>query len=308
MTIKKQFGKIEKIETSVSPVTRPIRKVRIRRIDFFERFFVLISSYFPNLKNDITTSGLKITPQDFARMVVKNTVTYSLITIVLSFLILILLKTTYLWLLPIFIISIIFYFNVWMYYPKVKAKQRERNIDKDMVFAGRHLIIALRSGVPLFQAMVGITRDYGEVSKEFNKIVERITLGEPPVQAIRNVMKYNPSKFFNRMSLQIINVLNSGANMASSLDSAMNQISQEQIISLKEYGQKLNPLSMFYMLFAIVFPSLGVVFITILISFTGGGLANMGVGILFLAGVYIFSIQIIFISMIESSRPPYEFT
>ena len=308
MTIRKRKGIVEKKERATSPIVRPIRTTAIKRPGMSDKIFSSLAIYFPKLKDELIMAGIKKTPEEFIKLIVMNTIIYSLLTLIITIMVFMMLKISYLWLIPLVIIIPIFYFYFWKYYPKVKIKQRERRIDKDLVFAGRHLVIALRSGVPLFDAMVGLTQDYGKVSREFNKIVERITLGEPPTQAIRHVVKYNPSKYFNRMALQIVNALNSGADLSKSLDAVLEQIAQEQIISLKEYGQKLNPLSMFYMLFAIVFPSLGIVFITVLMSFTGGGLATLGVGILVIGAVYILFAQLLFITMVESSRPPYELT
>lgn len=308
MVIRKRKGIVEKEEIAVSPKLKPVRKTLIKRPSLLEKLFSSMVVYFPNLKDELMMADIKKTPEEFLGLVAMNTVIYSILTTMVAGIFFMVLKIEYYWLIPIFLLSLIFYYKFWMYYPKVKMRQRERKIDKDLVFAGRHLVIALRSGVPLFDAMVGVTEGYGEVSREFAKIVERITLGEPPTQAIRNVVKYNPSKYFNRMALQIVNALNSGADVASSLDTVLDQIAQEQIIALKEYGQKLNPLSMFYMLFAIIFPSLGVVFITVLLSFTGGGLTALGAGVLIFAAIYLIGAQLLFISMVESSRPPYELT
>jgi flagellar protein FlaJ len=308
MVIKKKHGLVEKEDSVSSPLVRPTRTTKINRQSSVGRFFGKLASQYPNIQDQLIMADMDKTPAEFMQMVISATMTYSIASTLVAAIFLGIFEYSMIWIFPIFIISLVFFFYMWKSYPIVKIKKRERLIDKDLVFAGRHMVIALRSGVPMFDSMVGMTQDYGEVSVEFNKIVERITLGEPPAQAIRGVVKYNPSKYFNRMALQIVNALNSGADLATSLDTVLDQIAKEQVISLKEYGQKLNPLSMFYMLFAIVFPSLGIVFITVLISFTGGGLTALGAGILLLGGVYIITSQFMFITMIESSRPPYELT
>ena len=86
----------------------------------------------------------------------------------------------------------------------------------------------------------------------------------------------------------------------------LNQVSQEQIIELKAYGQKLNPLVMFYMIFGVIMPSLGVAFLIILLSFVGTGLAGYGVGIM--AGIFFFVtiVQFMFLTVVENSRPSFD--
>ena len=71
-----------------------------------------------------------------------------------------------------------------------------------------------------------------------------------------------------------------------------------------EYAKKLNPLAMFYMLIAIIMPSLGVTMLTIISIFVGLKLNLLM--LLLIACVNAF-IQFMFVAMITSSRPPVEF-
>ncbi|MFA6214230.1 MAG: type II secretion system F family protein, partial [Candidatus Micrarchaeia archaeon] len=176
----------------------------------------------------------------------------------------------------------------------------------ELVFAGRHMLIELQSGVPLFDAMLGISRDYGPVSVEFNKVVEKVTLGVPLGAALHDVAENNPSPYFNRLALQLANSLASGADIATTLQSSLDQISKEQILELKAYGQKLNPLVMFFMIFGIILPSLGVAFMIMMVSFLGGSGIAFGASALFGILAVIGIIQFIFLSMVESSRPKFD--
>ena len=192
-----------------------------------------------------------------------------------------------------------------MLYPDAYLKKRQRELDRDIVFAGRHLVIALRSGMPLFDSIVGVSSGHGEVSKEFNSIVERVTIGTPLSQAIREVAQNNPSKSFVRLTMQINNALSSGADVASSMDAVLDQISKEQMIDLKEYGQKLTPMVMFFMIFGIIMPSLGVAFAIILFSLISGGKVGITSSVLVLVFALIAVVQFLFLAMVENSRPNY---
>jgi flagellar protein FlaJ len=197
-------------------------------------------------------------------------------------------------------------FSYLMLYPEASIIRRQREMDYEIVFAGRHIVIALKSGMPLFETFVGASTGYGAVSREFSKIVDQIVLGVPMTQAIREVVQYNPSKYFTRMMMQIANALSSGADVGSSLESVLDQISKEQMIALKEYSQKLTPIVMFYMVFGIIVPSLGIVLTTVIFSAVSGG-NDFGLPsfLLPVAFVMIALVQFLFLGLIESSRPKY---
>ena len=205
--------------------------------------------------------------------------------------------------LPVFFFLCLQYF---LMQPRMLSRRRARKIDQELVFAGRHLLIELRSGVMLFDAMLGITRDYGEVSREFNKIVEKVTLGVPMAAALHDVAEHCPSNYGRRVILQMANSLSSGSDVADSLEGVLEQVSQEQIIQLKAYGQKLNPLVMFYMIFGVIMPSLGVAFLIILLSFVGTSLSQYGSGMLVAIFCLVTIVQFMFLSVVENSRPSFD--
>jgi len=205
-------------------------------------------------------------------------------------------------LIPIYFVASFLYA---MYFPKVKARMRAKRMEQELVFAGRHMLIELKSGVPLFDAMLGISRDYGEISVEFNKVVEKVTLGVSLGVALHEVADSNPSAYFKRVVLQMANSLASGSDVALALESALDQISKEQAIELKAYGQKLNPIVMFFMIFGIIMPSLGIAFVIILVSFMGSSV-SFGSSALFGVLLAIGLVQFIFLSMVENSRPKFD--
>ena len=272
----------------------------------FRPFFKSISLRFPLLKRQLIQARMNYTPAGFVKYALTGAVYVTAILLLLSWLVLRTTDVSLLIFIPLAPILCIFMFFYLMQFPQVKASQRAKKIDQELVFAGRHMLIELQSGVPLFDAMLGISRDYGPVSEEFNKIVEKVTLGVPLGAALHDVAENNPSAYFNRMVLQLANSLASGADVTLTLESSLNQISQEQILDLKAYGQKLNPLVMFFMIFGIIMPSLGVAFMIMLASFLGGSGISFGPSALFGILACIGIIQFIFLSVVESSRPKFD--
>ena len=273
---------------------------------------VLASS--PFLKRDLTMAEIPGSPQSYVQYSFFRAIALAIILEVILAAALYIATANYnfelLYSLALLAIGIplffIFSFQYNLYQPKVVAIRRGKKIDQEVVFAGRHLLICLRSGMTLFDSMIGISQDYGQVSHEFNKIVEKITLGVPATAAIHEVAEHCPSSFMRRLLLQIANSLTSGSDVADSLDSVLDQISKEQVIQLKAYGQKLNPLVMFYMLFGVIIPSLGVAFIIIVLSLVGSNIGISGFGLL--GGVLGFVIitQLLFLSIVENSRPSFD--
>ena len=266
----------------------------------------MISLRFPLLKRQLLQSEMGYTPAGFVRMALFSAVYISLALLIVFFMLLRENENAAIILILAAPILYILSFFYAMQVPNVKARQRAKRIDQELVFAGRHMLIELKSGVPLFDSLLGISRDYGPVSVEFNKVVEKVTLGVPLGAALHDVAVNNPSPYFNRLALQVANSLASGADVALTLEASLNQISKEQIIELKAYGQKLNPIVMFFMIFGIIMPSLGVTFLIMLVSFLGGSGIALGPQVLFGILACIGLIQFLFLSMVESSRPKFD--
>ena len=288
----------------VTPVALPVRESRkgakpLRVVSEW------LMPYYPNMKKKLLMAGMDKSPEDFLDGVVISTFLFTIVLTVAAAVFFSSMQVEMFWLIPLFFVFMLFAFQYFMLYPDVKITKRKKDIDYELVFAGRHLLIALKSGMPLFDSLVGVSKGYGAVSEEFNRIVEKVTLGVSMTQAIREVIQNCPSNDYNRIMLQIANSISSGSDVADSLEVVLNQVFREQVIALKAYGQKLNPLVMFYMIFGIIFPSLGLAFAVILFSLLGAGRFGITASLLLLVFVSIAIIQFLFLAMVESSRPKY---
>ena len=105
------------------------------------------------------------------------------------------------------------------------------------------------------------------------------------------------------MLWQISNSLRTGSDVSVALKSILDQIAREQLLEVKAYGRKLNPMVMFYLMIAVIAPSLGVAMLSLLSSFIGlsldfNGLLGISVGVAIL--------QLMFVATIKNSRPGVE--
>jgi pilus assembly protein TadC len=198
---------------------------------------------------------------------------------------------------PLSLLGVFFFF---MQLPDVKKVKRDKEIDKEIVFAGRFLVIEIESGVPLYNAMLNITKAYPNIGKYFAEIITKVDLGTSMEEALNESIMYSPSKNFQRLLWQLLNSISTGSQVNKALDSVIEQIVREQIIEVKSYSKKLNPLAMFYMMIAVILPTLGIAMMSVAANFMGFVIEPI---ILILIWGFITFIQIMFINIIGAQRP-----
>ena len=192
-------------------------------------------------------------------------------------------------------------FYTSMFRPQVAAKKKARMIEQELPNALRHLLIETRSGVPLYNAFVAVSEGYGIASEQFKTIVKDINAGKSEVEAIENSIFINPSLSFRRSFWQLLNAMKTGTDIEKPLSNIVDDIIKEQLISIKRYGQELNPWTLMYMMFAVIMPSLGITFMIILSTFTGSSIVSPMMLVIILSGLIIF--QMFFLSLIRTKRP-----
>lgn len=261
--------------------------------------FQYIAHKFPRLKLYLEQAQIKKKPEDY----IKNTIILSFIfTLAIAVsLTLFLLKSEkslllLFLLLPIPIILFFFFINS----PKVKAKKKVNDIDSEVVYAGRYLLVEMSAGIPLFDALVNVSQVYPKIGSHIQDIIKRVEVGKPLDTAIDEVIEITPSANFRKLMWQIMNSLRTGADVSQALESITEQISKEQLIEFKTYERKLNPLVMFYLMIAVILPSLGITMLSLLSTFLG---IQLSFGALIGIAIFLAFIQFMFFNMIRNSRP-----
>ncbi len=199
--------------------------------------------------------------------------------------------------------SMLLVFGFLMKAPKGAIRKRQREIDKDVLFAGRYILMKLESGSTIISTLVDASKGYGIAAKYFKEIVHEINTGVPAEHALESARFFSYSEKFRKIIWQLVVTLKTGTNVIGPLKATLSAIANEQIIEIKEYGKKLNSLMLFYMVVACVAPSLGLAMFLIVGSFIKLQVSNgMLIGILFFLGV----IQAFFLILIKSARPMVE--
>ena len=267
-------------------------------------FFQRIARASPGLKHKLKQAGMPYKPDEFVKRTFLSAF-YATTGIVVS-VFLILAKFDVLkgilFIFPPIIFLVLFFYLLKL--PDVRIGRKEKEISKEIVFAGRHLVIEIESGVPLYNAMINLSKNYEIIGGYFKEITDKVDLGTSMEDALNEAVEFIPSKDFRRILWQIINSLKTGSEISKSLSTVLEQIVREQAIEISQYGRKLNPLAMFYMIIAVILPSLGITVLIILSSFIK---FELNLTILIVIAFLLAFVQFMFLAIIKISRPAIEF-
>jgi len=203
---------------------------------------------------------------------------------------------------PLFIGFLAFFYIIQ--YPMLIISKKIRDLDRHLLFALRHMQVQVKSGIPLFDGLVSISNgDYGLISEEFKKCVKKISTGLSETNALEELVFKNPSLYFRRVIWQITNAIRTGADLADTLDAIVDNLANEQKVAIRRYGSQLNPLSMMYMMLAVILPSLGITFLVLLSTFSGFTVSEI---IFWFILTILIVFQFSFVGLVKSRRPTIE--
>ncbi len=271
------------------------------------RFFLSRIKYKKKSKlgDNLESSNVEITREEYLAICLRGFVSSFIALLIVFFTMLALLgvRLFYLYGPGLALLFSLFVFFSQLVYPQIYVSRRQKNIEKNLISALQDMVVQLNSGIPLFSVLVNISdSDYDELSVEMKKAVRRINAGEPESEVLDDLGKKNPSMFFQRTLWQISNGMKAGSNIAVVIKDSIKSLNEEQLIQIQIYGNKLNPLIVFYMLVAVIIPALSITFLTIIASMVG--LPKSMVTLLFI-GLFVFVvlIQIMFLGILKSRRP-----
>ena len=258
-----------------------------------------ILKYFPGLPIKLRTARIQDTPDYYIK---KTMITSVLLGIALTVIVFSFIKSAAalytLLLLPLL-------FAYFLHYADMRIIKRDKEANQELVYAVRFLIIELESGVPLYNTFQNIAKNYEHVGQYFQEIVDKVNLGTSMEGALEDAIEYMPSEGLRKILWQILNSLRTGSEIINTLGVVVDQIVREQKIAVVEYGRKLNPMAMFYMMIAIILPSLGTTMLIVMATFIG---FRLSLPILLLGSLLLMFVQFLFLAAIRSQRPAVVFS
>ncbi len=255
-----------------------------------------IAREIPRLDLKLKQAGIDDSPEEYIRkrVFLSGMLGFGLCIIAFLFL-------QSLWVFLAFPIASVLMFVYFVGYVDTRIRKLEKEINEEIVYAVRFLIIELESGLPIYHAFQNVAKNYDQVGTYFEDIVREVSFGTSLEDALNKHIERTPSADLRKILWQVLNSLKTGADVKSSLRSALNQIVRKQQITVKQYGRKLNPLAMFYMMVAIIVPSLGTTILVVIATFAGFSLSLL---ILMIVVGLVGFIQMMFFAYIKTTRPP----
>ncbi len=288
----------------------PLVPFPLDKVEKFSSVFIglgeMLSNFFPSLDWDLHHSGIDMAPRKWVSIAIFSAIFYFSMLFTIMLVItraarIIIPQSVGVSLLVGFTIAGASFLYIVMY-PKLLAKKKIKSVDENLPHALHHLLIQIRSGVPLFNCMVSVAHgDYGQLGKQFERSVDEINTGKSEIEAIEEMAKDNPSLYFRRVLWQVANALKSGADIGDTLKEIVENLAMDQTLAIKKYGAQLNPIAMMYMVFCVIMPTLGITFLLVLGSFIGLSFQVEFVLLAILGFLVLF--QFMLIGMIKSKRP-----
>ncbi len=161
-------------------------------------------------------------------------------------------------------------FMINVIFPKLKIRDIANAINKELGFAIRDLLIQLKGGVSLYEAMISIAEGgYGELSKMFKRVIFLVNSGYTDSAALQKVALESKSDFLRKIIWQLANGVEKGGNLSSLLESISTYIDRYNERTIKSYLSTMNMVILIFFLIGITLPSLGIVFLVVLSSVGG---------------------------------------
>ncbi len=265
----------------------------------------LIRSLSPGMDTDIMRAGLDIEPDDYRSSAVVSALLFGLAFFVLIFVLLfritLVLRSSLLLGLMAGILVFAMFLIVLLRYPKILAGKSSEQIDKNLVYALKDLLLSISSGLPMFTALTLVSKGkYGYVSRDLKIVVDKVNTGVSLEESLEWLAISTPSEHFQNALWQIVNTSKSGADIEGVLRSLIENLVSEQRSDIEKYSNELNVLTLVYMLAAVAIPTIIITLMIILNAFASAGVNEI---MLVIFVCMSFLVQLVIIGFVKSRRP-----
>ncbi|NTV22897.1 MAG: type II secretion system F family protein [Nanoarchaeota archaeon] len=209
---------------------------------------------------------------------------------------------------PIYYVAVIFaaFFIIFFLgikqMPIFSINGRKALLESDLLYSARHLLIKIESGSSLVNSIESVSLLKTKSSVYFKQIIFDISLGMPVEDALRKSMEYSPSKAYTKILEEIESSLKTGSDLQKSLKATLEDLTRQHFIQIEEYGKKLNPMSMFYMIMGTILPSLGSALMVVGASIFSSSF-RIESWIFYIMGLFLLIVQIFFVLAFRSLKP-----
>lgn len=270
----------------------------------------LIETIYPSIEDSLRTADLGIKKNEYISLVFLNAFSWLIISGVFLFSLIVALEARTIEAAAYFSIGLGFFLFfimllVTLRYPAIASGKDAEKIEGNLIFALKDLLLKVSAGTQLYDAFVSIANsDYGEVSKQFERVAKQVQSGRPIDKALENMALKTSSEYMKRTVWQLVNVLKSGSNIKTALKIVISEQMQNHKEKIRGYAQELNLWSLIYMLFAVAIPTIGLTMMLILTTFSGFGMTEVT---FIVFAILCLLVQYVIIGLIQSRRPSINF-
>ncbi len=260
----------------------------------------------PSLKAELVQIDAGVEPEEYMSVTILSTAYSFVLMLLVLYLISLSIRSPMDW--TSYCLALLFAgFIGWqtLSYPSLLLRRKVGEINRDLLFALRHMLIQVKSGIPLYTSFVSISEaEYGVISKEFRITAAEINAGVSQSEALEHMAMRNPSTYLRRAIWQINNAVKTGADIGETLEELVQEFTADEITRLRKFGKELSPWTLMYMLLTVVFPTMGISLFLVLGSFAAIKISNFTLT----AAIVLFVVfQVFFIKFIKNKRPVVNF-
>lgn len=202
-----------------------------------------------------------------------------------------------------FFVFFVFFFYYFFNIPQFYVLKAEKVIESEIVSAIRFLVMEIKSERSLYSAMENTSKNFSLTGIYFDEIINGVKLGKTLERAINEAVEVCPSPHLRQVYWQLLNSIQTGADITDSLENLLEDIVEKQKIRVEEYGRELNALALFYMMISIIIPTIGLTIVTAVLTFIG---VVISLPLLISIWLAISIVQYLFLIMSSYRRPAVE--
>jgi flagellar protein FlaJ len=280
---------------------------------FFSQISEQAAEYFGELKQNLRKSRIKLSIQEYISIVIMTCFiiflsTFPALSMFFGF-VFAQPALAFVFSLTVCIGLAVVTMIVFLQYPKILIREKEKRIDDALPFAALYLSTVASSKLPLHKTFEIFTRfsEYGDLTNEIKSITNDVKyFGLDVNTALERAVHRSPSKALKEMFWGMLSTIQSGGDLAKFLNETAVNLITEYRRKLYEFSHQLTLYIEVY-LTAMV---LGAIFFTILSSILSGiGSGGMGgiMSVITLQFLIIFifmpAVSILFILLVKSITP-----
>lgn len=196
----------------------------------------------PEISSMLYKADLELTPGMFISMAIVTSILVAIPVLIFTLVIFGISFYTYgLTVIALVMTGVMFPFVVYN-----MTSNKKIGIERELPFALAYMsILASAGSTPLEMLRRMSLENYGDISKEFRKVVYRVdVLGEDEVSAMNDLANNTPSEIFRTIVIDLANIMYSGSGLKSYLESKSKdllnikrQTQREFVDSLAMYGE-----------------------------------------------------------------------